>query len=207
MTTKAEDVTRFTKKRFVWCLVGWLLICVTFYVFIYIREYSHTQRLIKTGVAISKNISSQSGLPLLERNIDLLSKFLEEITEKPGVVFASIIDHKNKLIAYTDRDQFLTLKKEKSGDLDGVNYWRISGMNHQKVMNFSSEITFSDTRVGEVFISLAAQNMDTIKFFFLYSAVLSLWIILFMFGFARYRIFLLWLGKKCAQLGARGTSE
>jgi hypothetical protein len=156
--------------------------------------------LILTGVTISKDISSQSGLPLLEKNFDLLGEFLEEITTKPEVVFASIIDHKNKLIAYTDQEQFLTLKKHKAGVLEDVNYWQTSGLNNQKVMNFSSEITFSDTRVGEVFISLAAENLDRLRQLFVSLAIMSLFFLCLLFGVVRYRDCLVWVNAKSAQM-------
>jgi hypothetical protein len=157
-------------------------------------------------VAISKDISSQSGLPLLEKNFDLLGDFLEKITAKPEVVFASIIDHKKKLIAYTDQDQFLTLKKQNPGVLENVNYWRISGLNNKKVMNFSSEITFSDTRVGEVFISLAAENLDKLRRLFGFFAAISLLFLFVIFSMMRYRDCLVWLNKKTAQMIAKGLS-
>jgi hypothetical protein len=195
---------RFTGKEFLLSLAVWFIVCLVVYGLIYIREHRQTKRLILTGVAISKDISSQSGLPLLEKNFDLLGNFLEEITAKPQVVFASIIDHKNKLIAYTHQEQFLTLKKQKSGVLDNVNYWRISELKNRKVMNFSSDITFSDTRVGEVFISLAAENLDSLRQIFLFVAFIVLLSLLVLFSVMRYRDCLVWLNKKSAQMIAKG---
>jgi len=195
---------RFIGNRFLLSLAVWFVACLIIYGLIYVREHRQTRRLILNGVAISKDISSQSGLPLLEKNFDLLGEFLEEITAKPEVVFASIIDHKNKLIAYTDQEQLLTLKKQKSGVLKNVNYWRISGLNNKKVMNFSSEITFSDTRVGEVFISLAAENLDSLRQLFVYFAVTSFLFLFILFGAMRYRDCLVWLNKKSAQMIAKG---
>ncbi|MCA1785961.1 MAG: hypothetical protein LC657_08275 [Desulfobacteraceae bacterium] len=203
MANTQESDTRFTGNRFLLSIAVWFVVCLIIYGFINMREHNHTRRLILTGVAISKDISSQSGLPLLEKNFDLLGRFLEEITAKPGVMFASIIDHKNKLIAYTDQDQFLTLKKQKSGALENVGYWRISGLNNQKVMNFSSEITFSDTRVGEVFISLAAENLDRLRRVFAYLSITTLIIIFILFGGARYRDCLVWLNEKTAAMIAK----
>ncbi len=158
-------------------------------------------------MAISKDISSQSGLPLLEKNFDLLGDFLEKITAKPEVVFASIIDHKNKLIAYTDQEQFLTLKKQKPGTLEKVNFWRISGLNNRKVMNFSSDITFSDTRVGEVFISLAAEDLDSLRQLFGYFVAISLLFLFVVFSVMRYRDCLVWVNKKSAQMIAKGGTR
>jgi hypothetical protein len=202
MMLKKKDTGRYTRKSFILCLAVWFILCSILYIVVHFWEGSRKSDLVKTGVAISKDISSQSGLPLLERKIDHLGMLIEKITEKPEVIFASIIDHKNKLIAYTDQDQFFTFSRKKSEELEGVHYWRISNMNHQKVMNFSSEITFSDTRVGEVFISLAAGNMGILRRSFLYFAVVTLTILVLFFGFVRYRYFLAWWNTKYKQLNA-----
>jgi hypothetical protein len=200
MANTQKSEIRFTGNGFLLSLFVWFVLCVLIYGLICIRENNQIRRLILTGVTISKDISSQSGLPLLEKNFDLLGEFLEEITTKPEVVFASIIDHKNKLIAYTDQEQFLTLKKHKAGVLEDVNYWQTSGLNNQKVMNFSSEITFSDTRVGEVFISLAAENLDRLRQLFVSLAIMSLFFLCLLFGVVRYRDCLVWVNAKSAQM-------
>jgi hypothetical protein len=205
MANNLKNQTRFTGQKFLMSLVVWFVVCLVLFSFVKINENMRTRKLILTGVSISKDISSQSGLPLLEKNFDLLASFLENITERPEVLFASIIDHKNKLIAYTDQDQFLSFKKQNFGILENVSYWRISDLNNRKVMNFSSEITFSDTRVGEVFISLSAENMGWLRRSFVYFSTITLLILVLMFGAARYRDCLLWLNAKSAQLIAKGS--
>lgn len=192
MTTKPKRAISLTGKKIILCLVAWFVLCTGFYISIHIWESNRRQELVKVGVSISKDISSQSGLPLLERNIKLLSRIIEKITEKPEVVFASIIDHKNKIIAYTDQKQFFTLDRQKAGVLDGVHYWKISNPNHQRVMNFSSEVTFSGTRVGEVFISLATANIEQLKRSFVFFAVITLTLIMlfFLFGTVKYKDYL-----------------
>ncbi len=204
MTLKKKGTGRYTRKSFVLCLLAWFVLCSVLYIVVHLWEKNRKSDLVKIGVAISKDISSQSGLPLLERKTDHLGRLIEDITEKPEVVFASIIDHRNKLIAYTDQDQFFTFSKKKSNELEGVHYWKISGLNHQKVMNFSSEITFSGTRIGEVFISLAAEKMGLLRRSFLFFAVLTLTVLLLFFGFVRYRDFLVWWNIKYKQFNAPG---
>jgi len=200
-----KNGNRFNGKSFILCLVAWFILSSLLYIFVHFWESNRKRNLVKIGVAISKDISSQSGLPLLEREIDHLGQLIQNITKKPEVVFASIIDHKNKLIAYTDQEQFFTLSRKKSEELEGVHYWRISNLNHQKVMNFSSEITFSGTRVGEVFISLAADNMGVLKRYFFFFSVLTLTTLVLSFGFVRYKDLLAWWNKKYKQLNP--TSE
>lgn len=193
MTT---DRLLFSGKKFLLCLIVWFIFCTILYLFVHMIETRRTQALIRKGVAISKDISSQSGLPLLEMKMDTLGRLIETATKKPEVVFASIINHKNKIIAYSDQKQLFTLDRKKNGQVDGVNFWKISGLDHQKVMNFSADITFSNTRVGEVFISLSAEKMGALRRPFLFLSLAILALILFSFGFARYRDCLLWWGSR-----------
>jgi hypothetical protein len=199
MAKTAKRVVNLTGKNFILCLIAWFILCTVFYVFISIWEGNRSQKLIHTGVSISKGISSQAGLPLLEKDKKRLTQFIEKIAQKPDVVFASIIDHKNKIIAYTDQEQFFTLNRHKSGVLDDVHYWKISNSNHKRVMNFSSEVTFSDTRIGEVYISLAADNIGQLTRPFVFFAVLTLLVIVFLFGIANYKK-LSWLNTSYAKV-------
>lgn len=192
MSTKVKKAIQFNRKKLIIFLAVWFVLCSVFYVFIHVWEGNRKQELIKIGASISKEISSQSGLPLLEKNIKLLSRIISEITQKPEVVFASIIDHKNKIIAYSDQKQFFTLNRQKAGVYDEVHYWRIYNPNHQRVMNFSSDVTFSNTRVGEVFISLAAENIGKLTRPFIFFAVSTLLTIVFLFGIANYKDYLPW---------------
>ncbi len=177
----------------------WFAACTLFYGIITMWENNRRQKIIETGVTISKDISSQSGFPLLEKNIKRLSQLVEKITQKPEVIFASIIDHKNKIIAYSDKDQFLTFNRNEPGVIDNVQYWRISNPNDQKVMTFSSEITFSGTRVGEVLISLAADNIGQLKQVYIIFSVFTLLILALLFGvsgYKRYRSDWKWFTEK-----------
>jgi len=204
MRLKKRYAGRYTRKIFILCLLTWFVLCSVLYIVVHLWEKNRKSDLVKIGIAISKDISSQSGLPLLERKIDHLGRLIEGITEKPEVVFASIIDHRNKLIAYTDQDQFFTFSKTKSDELEGVHYWNISDLNHQKVMNFSSEITFSGTRIGEVFISLAAEKMGLLRRSFFFFAILTLTALILLFGFVRHKDFLMWCDTKYKQFNALG---
>lgn len=189
MMTHLKNLFNLNEKKIVLILVGWLILCLLFYVFIHIWEGNRRNALIKTGITISKDISSQSGLLLLERDINRLSGLIENIKEKPDVVFASIIDHKHKIIAYTDQAQFSNLNRQKSGFLDDVYYWRVTHPNNQRGMTFSSVVTFSDTKVGEVLISLSADDIGRLQNIFFLFAGSSLLVLVLLFGTIKYKAF------------------
>ena len=189
-------INRFTLKKFLISISIWFIVCLFIYLIGHIVEHNKENKLVKSGIAISKNISSQSGLPLLEREFDHLSVLIEQTKTKPGVVFASIIDHKNKIIAYSDQNQFFTLNRKYARQEDDIKYWRVISLETHNVMNFLTPITFSDTRVGEVFISLATQNFYQFYRFVMLFAVLSFLCIIIFFGVVNYQNALIWLRKK-----------
>ena len=187
---------RFTLKNFLISISIWLIVCLVVYLIGHAVEQNKEAKLVKSGFAISKDISSQSGMPLLEREFDHLSALIEQTTKKPGVVFASIIDHKNKIIAYSDQNQFFTLNKKYARQEDGIKYWRVISLETHNVMNFLTPITFSDTRVGEVFLSLATQNFDRFYRIVMLLGLLSFLCITLMFGAANYQNLLIWIRQK-----------
>nr|WP_319392407.1 hypothetical protein [uncultured Desulfobacter sp.] len=187
---------RFTLKNFLISISIWLIVCLIIYLIGHAVEHNKETKLVKSGFAISKDISSQSGLPLLERKFDHLSALIEQTTQKPGVVFASIIDHKNKIIAYSDQNQFFTLNKKHARQEDGIKYWRVISLETHNVMNFLTPITFSDTRVGEVFLSLATQNFDRFYRIIMILGFLSVLCITLLFGAANYQNVLIWIRQK-----------
>ncbi|MCP4117546.1 MAG: hypothetical protein GY737_19550 [Desulfobacteraceae bacterium] len=179
--TKTGVSAKTITTRLLYALIIWFLFFSLCYVFLFLKDDHRQEELTKSGVFISKDIASQAGLPLLERNIDRLGELLNEVSERPGVVYASIIDHKNKLIAYTDQKQFLTLNQRGWDVLDDVQYSRAIETNDRTVINFSSEVTFSGTRIGEIFISLATRKVTSKRPLFLVAALLSLALIVAIF--------------------------
>ncbi len=186
----------FTFKKFLVCIAVWVAVCLTLHLIVQTMEGRKQKKLVTTGIAISKDISSQSGLALLEKKYDHLSRLINDITQRPGVVFASIIDHKNKLIAYSDQKQFFSLNRENASRESGIEYWRAFGRETHNVINFLTPITFSNTRIGEVFLSFAVESYDGFHRFFVLFSVLSLLGLCVVFGLANYRQVMARLQKK-----------
>ncbi len=194
--------------RLLSALIIWFIFFTLCYVFLFLKDDHRREELTRIGVFISKDIASQAGLPLLEKNTDRLGDLLKEVSTRPGVVYASIIDHKNKLIAYTDQKQFLTLNQLGWNVLDDVQYSRATETNNRTVINFSSEVTFSGTRIGEIFISLATRKVTLKRQLFLGAAFLSLVLILAIFVTIQKKMDLpLWLKLKALFLEKGAAKE
>lgn len=205
--TKNDDPAKDITIKLLSALIIWFIFFTVCYVFLFLKDDHRKEKLTKIGVFISKDIASQAGLPLLEKNLDRLGQLLKEVSERPGVVYASIIDHKNKLIAYTDQKQFLTLNQVGWDILDDVQYSGPTETNNRTVINFSSEVTFSGTRIGEIFITLATQKNSSKRQLFSGAAFLSLVLILAIFVSVQRKMERpLWIKLK-ALLGRNGAEK
>jgi len=74
------------------------------------------------------------------------------MSELEGVVNVSIIDHKNKLIAFTNTDPLPPASSAEVKVKDGVGYWTHTLNNGTQVTCFSGDISFAGTKIGEVIL-------------------------------------------------------
>ena len=95
---------RINKTRWFTCLLIWWVVAVFFYLFIAAQEKNRVGRVTSTGIKTILANAEQAGLPLLERNVQALTRLTQKVDRVKGVVNVSIIDHKNKIIAFTNPD-------------------------------------------------------------------------------------------------------
>ena len=109
MTNRAK-----TLKRLILLLFAWWIVCAVAYLFITLKIEALQQTISRNGIASTRKLVQKAGLPLLERDMHMLSQMLDEIAGNPDIVYASIVDHKNKTIAYTSPGLLLPENKKKN---------------------------------------------------------------------------------------------
>ena len=127
----------------------WLLLAVT-YAILSFQSQRKQRALVQDGVSQAAVLSERAGLPLLEQDIQSLHQILKVVREKPGVLYASVIDHKNKIIAYTDAGRLLPERRENVQQIQGVDTWQ-----DQEALVFSAPVNFADTPIGEIRLALS----------------------------------------------------
>jgi len=160
----------FNISRARWLLIVggvWVLLAVT-YGIIAAQTSSHRQELTHNGVSLVKTFVEQAGLPLLEQDTHTLRQMLTEIGQRPNVLYASVVDHKRKIIAYTDQGKFLPVVKETASVLDGVQAWQ-----DKEIMFFTSPITFSATPIGEVYLAFSTEAIGQANSLFIIIIVMA----------------------------------
>jgi len=129
----------------------WMLLAITYAIFTIQSQRKH-ETLIESGVVQVGQMAEQAGLPLLEQDIKSLHGILKSIGDRPEVLYASVIDHKNKIIAYTDAGRLLPERRENIEQFQGVDTWQ-----DQKAMVFSKPVVYAETPIGEIRLALSLE--------------------------------------------------
>ena len=179
MDFKNKDAARIKKSRLFLCVAIWWLVIVIGYLIISFKIEKIKNDITQSGVALLHEVTGKTGLPLLERDVTSLSKILQDVEKRPGVSYASIIDHKNKIIAYTDPNQLLPVKSKRVSSSDHVSFWEGSSNRHSRIINFSTDIIYAGTRIGKFYLTYSAAWINKIKYGFILIAISSFIILVF----------------------------
>ena len=170
---------RINKTRWFTCLLIWWVVAVFFYLFIAAQEKNRAGRVTTKGIKTVLANAQQAGLPLLERNVQALTRLTQDVAGVKGVINVSIIDHKNKIIAFTNPDQLLSMSSKAVQQKDGVSYWPHSLDDGTRTVCFSSDIVYSGTKIGEIFLAMDASGPAGLNTAFFLSAMVSFLLIVF----------------------------
>lgn len=176
-------------------LAAWWLIMLIIYSVIALRINRHKGKLRDTGVEITNEFSKLVSLPLLERNSQSIHKLLTDAASKTDVVYASVVDHRNKVVAFTGTGHLMPDMTEAARSVDKVSMWEGGFASHARILNFVSEITYANTKIGEIFIGLSTPGTFQTQKQFAIIAVSSSLILLFLIIIFRYQSIRTYMGK------------
>ena len=133
----------------------------------------------QSGVEMAKVFSSRVSLPLLELDMPTLSALLSEATSKSDIVYAAIVDHKNNIMAYTNVELIMSIKKEGALTVDQVTFWEGDSSDYKRIVSFSSDVIYAETKIGEIYLAISAAEIDKFEKRFGFGALSSFTILLF----------------------------
>ena len=165
-------------------VVVWWLIMLIVYSLLSLRVNHLKNRLTKTGIELTTELADLVSLPLLEKDSQSIHRLLTETAEKPGVTYASVVDHRNKVVAFTGTGHLMPDMTPTARSVENVSIREGGFASHAKFVNFVSDITYAGTTIGELFIGLSAPGAVKTRHIFAIIAVLSgllllIWVILF----------------------------
>ena len=167
------------RSRLILCFLVWWM-CIAVFYMITASKISRVRKTIsQTGVEMAKVFSSRVSLPLLELDMPTLSALLSEATSKSDIVYAAIIDHKNNIMAYTNVELIMSIKKEGALTVDQVSFWEGDSSDYKRIVNFSSDVTYAGTKIGEIYLAISAAEIDKFEKRFVLGALSSVITLLF----------------------------
>ncbi len=154
------DVIRQFGERLNWrylvlVVVAWWLIMLIVYAILSARIADRKDRIRSSGVKITNEFADLVSLPLLERNSQSIHKLLTAAASRTGVIYASVVDHRNKVVAFTGTGHLMPDITAAARSVEKVSIWEGGFASHAKIVNFVSDITYAGTKIGEIFIGLS----------------------------------------------------
>ena len=176
-------------------LVAWWLAMLIVYSVISLRINHRKGKLRQSGVEITNEFSKRVSLPLLEKNSQSIHSLLTDAANKTDVIYASVVDHRNKVVAFTGTGHLMPDMTEEASSIEKVSIWEGGFASHARILNFVSEITYGGTKIGEIFIGLSTPESFQTQKTFAIIAVSSSLILLFLIIILRYQSIRTFLGK------------
>ena len=164
---------RLNTRYIIYGIVIWWLAMLIGYAIITFQSDRHQDKLKAFGIAITNEFSELVSLPLLEKNDPTIHSLLTDAANKKDVIYASVVDHRNKVVAFTGTGHLLPDMTEADHSVEKVSIWEGEFASHAKFLNFASDITYAGTKIGEIFIGLSTSETSRIRRLFIVIAVSS----------------------------------
>lgn len=177
---------RSTTRYLIFGLVIWWLAMFIGYSIISFRTARVKNKIGKSGVEIAHEFSKLVSLPLLEKEAQAIHSLLTDAAKKKDVVYASVVDHRNKVVAFTGTGRLMPELTEEARSIEQVSIWEGGFASHAKILNFAADVTYAGTKIGELFIGLSTTETAGAKNRYIIIAVSSCVVILLLFMVLRY---------------------
>lgn len=178
---------RLNTRHLILVVVIWWLAMLIAYSIITLRVNHLKDKLRETGVEITNEFSNLVSLPLLEKKSQSISTLLTDAVNRTDVIYASVVDHRNKVVAFTGTGHLMPDRTETARSIETVAMWEGGFASHAKILNFVSDVTYAGTKIGEIFIGLSTPEMFQTRKQFIFIAALSCLILLVLIAVFRYQ--------------------
>ena len=186
-----DSIRRFGIRINIRYLIGgiviWFFAMLIGYSIIMLRTDHLKDKLRASGIEITHAFSNLVSLPLLEKDSQTINTLLTDAAKRKDVIYASVVDHRNKIVAFTGTGHLMPDITDAARSVEKVSIWEGGFTSHAQILNFASDITYAGTKIGEIFIGLSTAETLTAKNQFIVIAVTSCLILLFLIMVFRYQ--------------------
>jgi hypothetical protein len=187
MDLNKKDAGRIKKYRFFLSMAVWWIVILMAYLVVSFKVERIKNDITQTGVELLQEVSVKISLPLLEHDVTSLGQVLQDVAKIPGVLFSSIIDHNHQMIASTDNNPLTPVHRESVPGSDHVSYWEGVPDSHSSVINFSTDVSYAGTKIGEIFLTFSGHRIHRIKKGFFLITISSFIILAFVLSVLHFR--------------------
>jgi hypothetical protein len=174
-------------RRLILGVAFWCALMATAYFFTIIRVDHAKGRIRDSGIEITQRLSKLVRLPLLETNSLAINALLVYAAKQSDIVYASVVDHRNGVVAFTGDEQATPLANAVARSSEQVSFLEGELATNEKIFSFASDVTYAGTKIGRIYIALPAVETLKIRNQFKIAAVLICAILLILFVALRYR--------------------
>jgi uncharacterized membrane protein affecting hemolysin expression len=154
-------------------VVIWWLVMLAVYSILSLRVNHLKHRLKTAGIELTNEFANLVSLPLLEKDSQSIHKLLTEAANRPGVIYASVVDHRNKVVAFTGAGHLMPDMTPTARSVNNVSIQEGGFASHARIVNFVSDITYAGTKIGEIFLGLSTPKAIQAGNLFMIIAVAS----------------------------------
>jgi serine/threonine protein kinase len=152
------------RKRIHLCLLIWVVGSLIGYGILHRTVTGLKDDFYQVGLERTRNLVAQIGPSLLENDVLSLNMAIGELESSPGLIFAAIVDHQNKVVAHTDsRLVNRTLppleRQSYEATIKGVSVEEGISVKDEKTVRFSSDVVYSGVKIGKVYLALSAADL------------------------------------------------
>jgi hypothetical protein len=173
MVPAKQSGTGLSTRHSVLTLIVWLVAMVIAYAITTIRIDRLRDRIRQSGIEITTQLSEGVSLPLLAEDVQAIHTLLLDAAKRSGVIYASVIDHQERVLAFAGAENFLPDMPGAARSIDKVWMWEGRFENYAKILHVASEINYSGTKIGEILVGLSVTEASRIRNQFIIVAVVS----------------------------------
>ena len=152
------------RKRINLCLLIWVVGGLAGYGMLQTTVKGLKDDFYQIGLEKTRNLVAQIGPSVLENDVLSLNMAIGELESSPGLIFAAIVDHQDKIVAHTDsRLVNRTLppleRQSYEATIKGVSVEEGVSVKNEKTVRFSSYVVYSGVKIGKVYLALSAADL------------------------------------------------
>lgn len=185
-TTQRKWVGLNVRYLILGLIVWWVLMAAAYFITTF--RIDHVKNSLRdSGIKIIKELSNHVRVPLLERDAQSIRALLVDAVKKANLIYASVTDHQNEIIAFAGGEQLLPLTNDAAQSIEEITFWEGGIAKHHKIASFTSGITYSGTKIGEIYVVLPVTGVEKIRNQFKSAAIFSFLVFLLFIFVLRFR--------------------